>query len=957
MSKDIDNIIIDLKSKINKLPVIHRPHKHFRDFVLTIKKFNTFIKSQHQDEKVISELRDKWHLHLDELWKYLLLDKDGFMSPLWFYDNKCKNSYNDKLKEQYHTGKITINELQKRLQNAIDNNEIPLFFERFPYVEDLLAITKFIQSESYTNKEYEHFESLINSYADIIDSHGRTMPALVLREHILLMLNDSNFDKDFYIKYVKGAEQCIAYHNNSHINKDLIFLSSIISQDIPYAQKKALGFRKFEWEAFENLYKIPNFRLEPNILGDFKQYLDGLILFESGEITEDEINIINMDSIHRISVQEKIEPAFQIIEHYLGIIENIMEDTSISRLATLRAITAIGEAINAIKILIPENETNILKAIMNLRDHLVHSSTWESFQYLDNLINNPDDKTLPIILGEISNLKNYTNQIKIWLEGDKAKEFPQEPETFENIKQFENKYTEARKKDDRDEKLSLADYESLHQSLPINHSIINPNYTKLEAFINQQKNIDRGEFVLICSNCGFSNGFLKNIHDQIKQIGFINDIENRCKQKNVDFSKIKLNLKGEDKVLFEQIKKAENINELKTFLEKLKAERTTEANKFLGKLDQIREIDLILPKQNLKDFIQGKSHDKVLFEQSLQVIFLDNIENKQKWLDAALKQKNYIESIKRDQIIQFEYSIKNIDSLKQLVNNLFTGNYISINKDPISALACEMLYGLCSNNFKHIVKYIDLLHDYSDPSLHFITHKHPISETKHILESAINYRNNMFHFEDFFYGYYREGHRELEFCRELWFSGIQNMTHGIFFPNAIKEAMFGDCKLEKLKEFLKFMQADLNRDPDKLNMYILTQEQYKILNKQIEPDVTDPTIKLIQASALGNKDEVQSLLDQNADPFISNKQNYTAFTVALENKKIALAKDFIRNKFNVEDYSILQKICDENNNINFYNNIIGDFSLNEYSELKGLFGFDEDTVTICNTAIQNALNN
>jgi hypothetical protein len=169
MGKDIDNIITDLKSKISKLPIIHLPHiskefEHFRGLFLTITKFNILIKNKSQDaeaKSIISELRDKWHLHLDELWKYLLLGKDGFMSPLWFYDNKCKNGYNDKLKEQYHTGKITINELQKRLQNAINNNEIPLFFERFPYVEDLLVTTKFIQSESYTNKEYEYFESII----------------------------------------------------------------------------------------------------------------------------------------------------------------------------------------------------------------------------------------------------------------------------------------------------------------------------------------------------------------------------------------------------------------------------------------------------------------------------------------------------------------------------------------------------------------------------------------------------------------------------------------------------------------------------------------------------------------------------------------------------------------------------------------------------------------------------
>lgn len=127
-------------------------------------------------------------------------------------------------------------------------------------------------------------------------------------------------------------------------------------------------------------------------------------------------------------------------------------------------------------------------------------------------------------------------------------------------------------------------------------------------------------------------------------------------------------------------------------------------------------------------------------------------------------------------------------------------------------------------------------------------------------------------------------------------------------------------------------------------------------DKQIDlAAITDPLTRLIQASALGNKDEVQLLLDLNADPFATNVYNYTAFTVALENRKIDLVKNFIRNKFNIESHPILQNICDENNNINFYNNIIGDFS-NAHSELKGLFGFDDDTVNVCNTAIQNALN-
>lgn len=152
-----------------------------------------------------------------------------------------------------------------------------------------------------------------------------------------------------------------------------------------------------------------------------------------------------------------------------------------------------------------------------------------------------------------------------------------------------------------------------------------------------------------------------------------------------------------------------------------------------------------------------------------------------------------------------------------------------------------------------------------------------------------------------------------------------------------------------LRNILSGIQDSESDDEDNQGAPELSQGQNN------EENDTDP-LTLIQASALGKTDEVQLLLDQNANPFATNDQHYTALTAALEGGHINLAKKFIQDNFNIENYPILQNICNENNNINFYNDIIGDFS-NEHSELKDLFNFNEDTVAvICNKAIPNALN-
>ena len=87
-------------------------------------------------------------------------------------------------------------------------------------------------------------------------------------------------------------------------------------------------------------------------------------------------------------------------------------------------------------------------------------------------------------------------------------------------------------------------------------------------------------------------------------------------------------------------------------------------------------------------------------------------------------------------------------------------------------------------------------------------------------------RNDLFHFERTFNSPFTiEGHRM------VWFSILENLTHGIFFPEAIiispsgvsKEQRTSDSNLLKLKKYFELVKKSLQiNDSDTINIYDLT---------------------------------------------------------------------------------------------------------------------------------------
>ncbi len=102
---------------------------------------------------------------------------------------------------------------------------------------------------------------------------------------------------------------------------------------------------------------------------------------------------------------------------------------------------------------------------------------------------------------------------------------------------------------------------------------------------------------------------------------------------------------------------------------------------------------------------------------------------------------------------------------------------------------------------------------------------HPIKETQGVLDLMVTARNDLFHFERTFdSGFTIFGHRS------VWFSILENLTHGMFFLEGIlitpggvsREPMTSDSNLMKLKEYLKLVQDSLvEESTDTINVYEL----------------------------------------------------------------------------------------------------------------------------------------
>ena len=791
--------------------------------------FSGFINSYHrffkvEDRPTKATFGRKYNYHIEKLWTQILHE---FMSPMWCYG---ENGYDESLWEKMK-GPLDIYKVRVVLREADLTGEFSSFFKAYPYVKDLLFIDEFFASEPKSKQDMSKFLTIISNYKIALDKYDALLPILVLKEHINLMLGREEFDQEFYSKHMKGAGRCL----KGSTAEQLQFLSMYVNNDtIPYSIRSSdVGFKKFNWNALDGLYKavfsgifsksVSNSDLTA-IIESIENYLEKLILFEVGTIEIDKVPEVDLGVLSRINTETNLKPAFEIIEHYLNIAETISDNSHISRLAILRVITAIGEAIFVIKSLIPSEKIGLLKKLNELRDHILHSSTNESFRYLSDLIYNETNDTLDNTLVHLIELKEFFCELKEWFDGNrKLDEFPAIPD-LSDIALFEAEYAANRSKDDRNVKLSLADHQILESSIPAEDEIANELFDIVSDFVNCKKWINRDKFAESCvgSKDPITGQYrtisqLKKLHEKFCELNKIKLIRIEMHESNFDFNNVKLNLKKSAKLELERIKKEKDFVGLDKLLSQHEKAKFVDIGKFL---DSVRKLDLIGYKETLRTFTEEESVSQDDFSEAVQVVFRDNSLVQMNWHDAYAKHHGNMESFKRDQAVQVEFAIQSIEALKDVANTVHTGTGINIQSNPVAALACEMQFGLCTNNIKSVVKFIDRMFDYTDLSLYFIYLPHPISETKDMLDLMVTARNDLFHFERTLNNHFTiEGHRM------VWFSILENLTHGIFFPEAIiispsgvsKEPSTSDSNLLKLKKYFELVKRSLQADSSALS--------------------------------------------------------------------------------------------------------------------------------------------
>ena len=734
----------------------------------------------------------------------------------------------------------TIETLKPGLRLALFENRNTEFFKAYPFVKDLLFIDEYFSSETISKQDMIKFFTIISNYRIALDKYDALLPILVLKEHINLMLGHEEFDQEFYSKHMKGAERCL----KGSTTEQLQFLSMYVNNDtIPYSIRSSnVGFKKFNWNALDGLYKavfsgtfsksVSNTDLTA-ILESIENYLEKLILFEIGVIEVDEVPEVDLEVLSRINTETNLKPAFEIIEHYLDIAGTINDSTYTSRLAILRVITAVGEAIFAIKSLIPSEKIGLLEKLNELRDHILHSSTNESFRYLSDLIYNETNDTLDKVLMHLIELKEFFCELKEWFDSDrKLDEFPAIPD-LSDIALFEAEYAANRSKDDRSVKLSLADHQILKNSIPVEDEVDNELFDMVRDFVNCKDWINRDKFTESCvgSKDPITGKYrtisqLKKLHEKFCELNKIKLIRIKMHESDFDFNNVKLNLKKSAKLELERIKKEKDFAGLEILLSQHEAAKFVDIGEFLN---SVRRLDLTGYKETLRKFAEEESVLQDDFSEAVQVVFRNNSSDQMNWQDAYAKYHGNMESFKRDQAVQIEFAIQSIETLKDVANTVHTGTGINIQSNPVVALACEMQFGLCTNNIKSVVKFIDRMFDYTDQSLYFIFLPHPISETKDTLDLMITARNDLFHFERTF-----DSHFTIEGHRMVWFSILENLTHGIFFPEAIiispsgvsKEPRTSDSNLIKLKQYFKLVKQSLQTESsDTINVYELTKPE------------------------------------------------------------------------------------------------------------------------------------
>ncbi len=196
-----NEIIFDFKAGIQKCPnpdSSDKTFENFRDFFFSLHHFYLSAK----DKKPDVSLRDKFGYHLEMLWSYLLSE---FMSPMWSYDDQ---GYNEDVGKRYwQSSMVNTRKLKVLIKEAIQRDELKMFFEAYPYVKDLIVIDEYLNTQLPSSEENAVFYDLVYfTYLPILDQYDQLKPSLVLREHLKLMLGRPDFDVEFYKKYMKGAE-------------------------------------------------------------------------------------------------------------------------------------------------------------------------------------------------------------------------------------------------------------------------------------------------------------------------------------------------------------------------------------------------------------------------------------------------------------------------------------------------------------------------------------------------------------------------------------------------------------------------------------------------------------------------------------------------------------------------------------------------------------------------------
>jgi hypothetical protein len=811
--------------------------EHFSGFICS---YCSFLGTKGDQEK--QTLGEKYNYHLEKLWGQILHE---FMDLMWWHeDHRFDQDLSNKMR-----GPFDIYNVRLVLREASKEGKFASFFEAYPYVEDLLFIDEFFSKKSHLAKDTQKLVTIISNDQIALNNYDSLFPILVLKEHVNLMLESSEFDQEFYSKHMHGAQNCLRGDRNTQF----LFLSMCIDRDIPYSIKASdQAFKKFNWSALGDLPKaICTGKFEESIkaercteiLNSVQNYLTQLILFKLGEIKLDEVPHLDFEDLSKVSVETNLNPAFEIIEHYLEIAAKITTNDADSRLATLRVITAVGEAIFKIKLLIPPEKLGLLKKLSDLRDHILHSSTSASYKYLQELISDNQRDVLDKILIELKSLQSFFIKLKSWFASSRdLDKFPAMPD-LSAIQEFETQYIKHRKKDDRDVKLSLADHSTLEASIPQKDFVGNKLVQEIRAFANGDGRISREDFVKGCKgarkpNQGeyWSSAELKKIHEKIIELNKIKLIRKALLEPNFDFTKVSLNLSKDAKTNFEKAKQKQDENLLKDILVDHEQKNHLGIDEFL---QSVEVIYLSKYKEILRSFLSDSDSEKVVlksdFEDAVQVVFSGDDRAQSNWRDVYTKyHHSQIESYKRDQARKVEYAIGSIDILKEITEKIYTDKGIDMQSDPVKAIACEMQYGLCVNNIKSIISFIDQMHDYNDRSLYFVCLPHPIQTTKDILEGLVTARNDLFHFERTFdSGFTIFGHRL------VWFSIIENLTHGIFFSEGIVvsqngvsiEPVTSASDLSKLKQYLKLVQSSIEQESsDTINVYKITMADLEKVN-------------------------------------------------------------------------------------------------------------------------------